>query len=97
MRTASTEFKNLEGIAFEFQIVADKFIKDPSMKINPDGDYFYSKTDSKVHKSKDIVNGKYYDEERKAYSRDTSHKVVATSDKEKYPELRLLTALDLAR
>ena len=97
MRTSSTEFKNLEGIVFEVQLVAAKFVKEESMKINPDGDYFYSMNDNKVHKSNNLVDEKYYDEKHEVHPNDTAYKVVATSNKRKFPELPRLTVLDLAR
>lgn len=97
MRTSSTEFKNLEGIVFEVQLVADKFIKDTSMKINPEGGYFYSELDSQVHKSNNLVDDKYYDENHEFHSNNTAYKVVATSNKRKFPELPRLTVLDLTR
>lgn len=97
MKTASTEFKNLEGIVFEISLVADAFNKEESMDIKSSGDYFYSNMDKKVHKSTSWIQYYYYDKSGGAHSHEQVYKILATSDNKKFPELPLLTVFDLAR
>jgi hypothetical protein len=87
-----TEFLKVEGTMIEINTIPER----ESVYPGPgDGEYFYA--NGAIHKRTGWGNYYFYNEKNEGIADSCVFRIIATSDKDKYPLLPLLTIEDLAR
>lgn len=93
-----TAFVEMDGVVFEYFTMSDKQVtsKDIGLKAGENtGEYFYSLYDKRVHPVSGSHGCYFYDENNQEHINTHVHRVIASSDKAKYPSLNELTVKDL--
>ncbi len=95
-----TEYIEADGVVLKIQKRSQQETTRLGLKTKESGgvaEDFYSKGDKMSHQATGWHSYYFYDEESKAHSQDKVHKIIATSDPEKYPSVALLTVQDLLK
>ena len=102
-KVVKTNFKKVGDLIIEMyslcdqEQLSDKESVIRTQNFHGKSDYFYSRSDNKVHKATSWISYYFYDENSKAHDQNVVYKIIATSDIKKYPELLELTVYDLPR
>jgi hypothetical protein len=90
MLEMETELKSVDGLVVKINTPSEAENNVPDLAIRVVGGYFYSTKDSQIHQTEGGIQYHYFDEAGQVHHYRQIHKILATSNKGRYPELPLL-------